>query len=250
MLVVKDLVGGHAGTRVLDGIDLTVPEGGVVCLLGRNGVGKTTFVSTVMGLLPGTGSIEFGGEQLLGRPAHLIARAGLALVPQGRRVWGPLTVDENLKIAASRARAGRWSPAEVYELFPRLQERRGNRGDQLSGGEQEMLSIGRALVTNPRLLLLDEPSDGLAPTIVRLVGDVISTLASEGVTTLLVEQNLALAWRVATEVAVMTKGQIAFTGPPDTLRRDQGLVHDLLGVGRQEVGGPEASSADGSVLDP
>ncbi|MGI5490381.1 ABC transporter ATP-binding protein [Microtetraspora malaysiensis] len=231
MLSVRDLAGGYPGTRVLDGVDLTVPEGGVLCLLGRNGVGKTTFVHTVMGLLPGTGSIRFDGQELLGRPTHLVARAGLALVPQGRRVFGPLTVEENLVIAARTSRGGRWKPADVYELFPRLRERRRNRGDQLSGGEQEMLSIGRALVTNPRLLLLDEPSDGLAPSIVKLVGDVVRTLSGEGVTILLIEQNLALALSVATEVAVMTKGRVTFRGEPDDLRADTQRVRDLLGVG-------------------
>lgn len=231
MLEVRDLVGGHPGTRVLDGVSLDVPDGGVLCLLGRNGVGKTTFVSTVMGLLPATGSIAFDGTQLLGLPTHAIARSGLALVPQGRRVFGPLTVDENLQIAARRSRGGRWTPQAVYDLFPRLHERRRNRGDQLSGGEQEMLSIGRALVTNPRLLLLDEPSDGLAPSIVNLVGDVIRTLSGEGVTVLLVEQNLTLALRVATEVAVMTKGRISFRGEPHELRSDPTRLRDLLGVG-------------------
>jgi len=231
ILSVHDLAGGYPGTRVLDGVDLVVPEGGVLCLLGRNGVGKTTFIHTLMGMLPGTGSIRFDGKELLGLPTHSIARAGLALVPQGRRVFGPLTIEENLSIAARGSRHGRWKPADVYELFPRLHERRRNRGDQLSGGEQEMLSIGRALVTNPRLLLLDEPSEGLAPSIVNLVGDVVETLSSEGVTILLVEQNLVLALRVATEVAVMTKGRVTFRGEPDELRSDEARVRDLLGVG-------------------
>lgn len=231
ILEVRDLAGGHHGTRVLDGVDLDVADGGVLCLLGRNGVGKTTFVTTVMGMLPATGSIRFHGEELVGRPTHAIARAGLALVPQGRRVFGPLTVDENLQIAARHSRGGRWKVDDVYAMFPRLRERRRNRGDQLSGGEQEMLSIGRALVTNPRMLLLDEPSDGLAPAIVSQVGDVVQTLSSEGVTVLLVEQNLALALRVATEVAVMTKGRITFRGSPEDLRSDTSRLHDLLGVG-------------------
>jgi branched-chain amino acid transport system ATP-binding protein len=231
LLVVDDLAGGYPGTRVLDGVDLTVEEGGVLVLLGRNGVGKTTLVHTVMGMLPGTGSIRFEGHELLGRPTHAIARSGLALVPQGRRVFAPLTVEENLRIAAARARAGRWTPQEVYRLFPRLEERRRNWAGQLSGGEQEMLSIGRALVTNPRLLVMDEPSDGLAPSIITLIGDVVESLAAEGVTVLLVEQNLALALRVADEVAVMSKGRVTFTGRPDDLRHDAGRVRDLLGVG-------------------
>lgn len=230
MLKLERVTGGHPGTRVLDGVDLDVAEGKVVCLLGRNGVGKTTLVSTVMGMLPASGSIVFDGEQLLGRRTSSIARSGLALVPQGRRVFGPLTVEENLSIA-SRRRRGAWDAAGVYDLFPRLAERRKNRGDQLSGGEQEMLSIGRALVTNPRLLLMDEPSDGLAPAIIDLVGEVISTLAASGVTILLVEQNLALALKVADEIAVMSKGRITFRGAPDDLRSDSERVRELLGVG-------------------
>ena len=231
MLQVRNLAGGYPGTRVLDGLDLELSEGDVLSLLGRNGVGKSTFVNTLMGLLPGSGSIVFDGRELVGLPTHQIARAGLALVPQGRRVFGPLTIDENLQIAARGSRDGRWNPDEVYQLFPRLRERRRNRGDQLSGGEQEMLSIGRALVTNPQLLLLDEPSDGLAPSIVNLVGDVIESLASEGVTILLVEQNLALAMRVATSVAVMKKGRIVFDGSPEDLQGDGDRMGELLGVG-------------------
>ena len=170
------------------------------------------------------------GEQLLGRPTSAIARAGLALVPQGRRVFGPLTVEENLSIA-SRGRRGTRDVSAVYDLFPRLAERRRNRGDQLSGGEQEMLSIGRALVTNPRLLLMDEPSDGLAPAIINLVGETIGTLARSGVTVLLVEQNLTLALSIADEIAVMSKGRITFRGAPEDLRSDTERVRQLLGVG-------------------
>jgi branched-chain amino acid transport system ATP-binding protein len=231
LLMIENLAGGYPGTRVLDGVDLAVEEGGVLALLGRNGVGKTTLVHTVMGLLGGSGSIRFERRELLGSPTYVVARAGLALVPQGRRVFAPLTVDENLRIAARHGGKGRWTPGEVYKLFPRLAERRRNHAGQLSGGEQEMLSIGRALVTNPRLLLMDEPSDGLAPSIIHLVGDVVEALASEGVTVLLVEQNLALALRVADQVAVMSKGRITFTGDPAGMREDTERVRALLGVG-------------------
>lgn len=231
LLMVRDLVGGHPGTRVLNGVELEVADGRVLALLGRNGVGKTTLMSTLMGMLPAAGSVTFDGHELLGRRTSDIARAGLAIVPQGRRVFGPLTVEENLRIACRNARQGQWTVAEVYRLFPRLAERMRNRGDQLSGGEQEMLSIGRALVTNPTLLLMDEPSDGLAPIIVELIGQTIETLAASGVTVLLVEQNLSLALRVADEVAVMTKGQITYTGQPADLRSDHSQLRELLGVG-------------------
>jgi branched-chain amino acid transport system ATP-binding protein len=231
LLQVRDLVGGHPGTRVLNGVELDVARGGVLALLGRNGVGKTTLMSTIMGMLPATGSVRFDGQELLGRRTSDIARAGLAIVPQGRRVFGPLTVEENLRIACRHSRKGQWDTDEVYRLFPRLAERMKQRGDQLSGGEQEMLSIGRALVTNPTLLLMDEPSDGLAPIIVELIGDTIQTLAASGVTVLLVEQNLALALRVADEVAVMTKGCVTYTGQPADLRSDHGQLRELLGVG-------------------
>lgn len=230
VLTLTDVAGGYPGTRVLDGVDLEVDEGGVLVLLGRNGVGKTTLMHTIMGMLKATGSIRLGERELLGLSTHHVARAGLALVPQGRRVFGPLTVDENLRLGAARAANGPWSPAKIYELFPRLAERRKNNAGQLSGGEQEMLSIGRALVTNPHLLLMDEPSDGLAPSIVKLVGEVVRSLAAEGATVLLVEQNLHLALTVADQVAVMSKGRVVFRGAPDALH-DPTRVRDLLGVG-------------------
>ena len=232
ILEVRGLVGGYGGTRVLDGVDLDVSEGSVMGLLGRNGVGKTTFVLTVMGLIPCQGSIRFDGQELVGRRPHEIARLGLGLVPQGRRVFGPLTVEENLLIA-TRRRGGDndWDVDRVYELFPRLAERRKHRGDQLSGGEQEMLAFGRALVTNPRLLLLDEPSDGLAPIIVNTIGDVMEKLSGSGVTVLLVEQNLSLALRVAKDVTVMTKGKVTYRGTSTGLSADPAQVRSLLGMG-------------------
>lgn len=230
LLEIEDVAGGYPGSRVLDGVNLSVDQGQVAVLLGRNGVGKTTLAHTVMGMLRGSGSVRFDGAELLGLAIHQVARRGVALVPQGRRVFAPLTVDENLRLAAAHSRKGQWTPAEVYELFPRLLERRRNWAGQLSGGEQEMLSIGRALVTNPHLLLMDEPSDGLAPSIVKLVGEVVRSLAAEGATVLLVEQNLHLALTVADQVAVMSKGRVVFRGAPDALH-DPTRVRDLLGVG-------------------
>ncbi|MFI7643630.1 ABC transporter ATP-binding protein [Nonomuraea sp. NPDC049400] len=231
LLEISNLAGGYPRTRVLDGVDLTVERGGVLALLGRNGVGKTTLLHTVMGMLPGTGSIKFQGRDLLGLSTHQIARAGIALVPQGRRVFAPLTVDENLRISARGGNAAAWTPKRAYELFPGLAERRTNYAGQLSGGEQEMLSIARALVTNPDLLLMDEPSDGLAPAIIKTVGEAVTELARVGVTVLLVEQNLALALDVADEVAVMSKGRITFSGAPSELKGDSRRVRELLGVG-------------------
>ena len=171
LLEVEGLRAGYGGSAVLHGVDLTVGEGQAVALLGRNGAGKSTLLSAVMGLLrPTAGSVRLQGRELAGRPANLVARSGVALVPQGRRVFADLTVEQNLQVATGRRGAGPWTPERVYRLLPQLAERRRHRADQLSGGEQQMLAIARALLLNPRLLLLDEPSDGLAPTVVARVG--------------------------------------------------------------------------------
>ncbi|WP_371584088.1 ABC transporter ATP-binding protein [Streptomyces sp. NBC_01314] len=234
MLSVRGLRAGYAGTTVLDGVDLTVAAGTVVALLGRNGVGKTTFVHTVMGMLkPYSGSIRVDGRELAGAAAHTVARNRVAIVPQGRRVFAPLTVEENLSLAARAARGerGPWTQKRVYALMPRLAERRGNRGDQLSGGEQQMLAIGRALLRNPRLLLLDEPSDGLAPAVVDLIAGVLEGLRGEGIAAVLVEQDLHLAFRLADEVAVMQKGRIVHRSSTTDFRKDRERAHSLLGVG-------------------
>ncbi|MFB4284131.1 MULTISPECIES: ABC transporter ATP-binding protein [unclassified Nonomuraea] len=231
VLTVRELRAGYAGTTVLDGVDLTVPEGGVVALLGRNGAGKTTFVHTVMGLLkPYSGSVRVGDRELAGAAAHTVARSGVAIVPQGRRVFAPLTVAETLGLAARRGRPA-WTVERVYELMPRLAERRAHRGDQLSGGEQQMLAIGRALLRAPRLLLLDEPSDGLAPAVVDHVAGLLEGLRGEGIAIVLVEQDLHLAFRLADEVAVMQKGRIVHRGSTADFRADRTRAHALLGVG-------------------
>jgi branched-chain amino acid transport system ATP-binding protein len=231
LLSVRNLRAGYAGTTVLDGVDLAVPAGGVVALLGRNGAGKSTLVHTVMGMhRPYAGSVLIAGVEVAGAPAHRVARRGVAIVPQGRRVFAPLTVEENLRIAARR-RPGAWTVPRVLELMPRLAERRANRGDQLSGGEQQMLAIGRALLANPRLLLLDEPSDGLAPAVVVQVATILTALRAEGIATLLVEQNLRLAFQLADEVAVIRKGRIVHRSSTIDFRRDRQRAHALLGVG-------------------
>ncbi|GAA4126754.1 ABC transporter ATP-binding protein [Actinomadura keratinilytica] len=232
LLTVSGLRAGYAGTTVLDGVDFSVPAGAVVTLLGRNGVGKTTFVHTVMGMLsPYSGSIRVGGRELAGAAAHIVARHGVAIVPQGRRVFAPLTVEENLRIAQRGSNRGHWTVSRVYELMPRLAERRGNHGDQLSGGEQQMLAIGRALLRNPRLLLLDEPSDGLAPAVIDQIAVVLERLREEGIATVLVEQDLRLAFRLADEVAVMQKGRIVHRSTTAEFRQDRERAHALLGVG-------------------
>ena len=232
LLEIHDLHAHYGATHVLQGIDLNVGRDQVVTLFGRNGVGKTTLIHAIMGLIPPTGgSVRFDGKDLAGEPPHVIARSGIALVPQGRRVFAPLTVEENLKLAQTRGRDGEWSLERVYELLPLLAERRRNKGDQLSGGEQQMLAIGRALLSNPRLILLDEPSEGLAPKIVEDVHGVLRTLKEHGIPALLVEQNLGSALGLADVVYVMTKGRMAFSGTADDFRSSPDISRDHLGVG-------------------
>ncbi len=231
LLEVEGLRAGYAGSAVLGGVDLRVDQGRAVALLGRNGVGKSTFLAAVMGLLrPSAGSVRLAGRELAGKPAHQVARAGVAIVPQGRRVFADLTVDQNLAVAAGRRSAGPWTVDRVHQLLPQLAERRRHRADQLSGGEQQMLAIARALLLNPRLLLLDEPSDGLAPAVVATVARLLADLRDQGLSVLLVEQDLRAAFAVADEVAVMRKGEIVHRAPTPEFRRDAALASRLLGV--------------------
>ncbi|MER6254740.1 ABC transporter ATP-binding protein [Streptomyces sp. NPDC001584] len=231
-LRVRGLRSGYAGGVVLGGVDLDAEEGGIIAVLGRNGVGKTTLISTVMGFVrPYEGSVTLDGRELAGARVDVIARAGVGVVPQGRRVFAPLTVAEHLAIAARRRSArGPWTRARILDLLPRLGERLGHRGDELSGGEQQMLAIARALLGNPRLLLLDEPSDGLAPAIVAQVGEVIREVSAEGMTVVLVEQNLGLALSVAEHVAVMQKGSIVHRAACAEFASSPGDRRRLLGV--------------------
>lgn len=229
-LEVRGLVSGYDRSTVLSGVDLDLASGGTLALLGRNGAGKSTLIMTLAGLVPVTsGSITVDGVELAGRRADVIAKAGVALVPQGRRVWSTLTVGEHLSLA-SRNRSGTWTVDGILDLLPRLRERRRQLAGQLSGGEQQMLAVGRALLTNPRLVLLDEPSDGLAPAIVEQIGSVITTMRAEGVAVLLVEQDLHLAFAVAGEVAVMARGEIVHRVSTGEFRRDPDTAQRLLGV--------------------
>jgi branched-chain amino acid transport system ATP-binding protein len=232
LLEVEGLRAGYAGGTVLHGVDLTVDQGRAVALLGRNGAGKSTLLSAIMGLLrPSAGSVRLQGRELAGRPANRVARAGVALVPQGRRVFADLTVDQNLQVATARRNAaGPWTAGRVYELLPQLAERRRHHADQLSGGEQQMLAIARALLLNPRLLLLDEPSDGLAPSVVARVAGLLSDLRDQGLAILLVEQDLRSAFAVADEVAVLGKGEIVHRSSTLEFRHDAALASRLLGV--------------------
>ena len=229
-LEVRGLHAFYGESHVLQGVDLDVGAGEAVSLVGRNGAGKSTTISAIAGLLrPRAGSVRVASIDVAGRPAFEVARAGVALVPQGRRIFSELSARENLLLAA-RPIAGGWDERRVLELFPSLGRRLDNRGDELSGGEQQMLAIGRALMRNPNVLLLDEPSEGLAPKLVSDVGDALRALRATGLAILLVEQNLALATRVGERIYVMNKGTIVFAGTPGELALQPDAEARYLGV--------------------
>ncbi len=232
MLEVRDIHTYYGDSYILQGVSLRVEAGQVVALLGRNGAGKTTTINSIVGLVPPRrGEIVFKGETITRAPPHHIARLGMGLVPQGRRLFPNLTVEENITLAARTGNgSARWTLDAVYALFPRLKERAHNRASQLSGGEQQMVAIARALMTNPDLLLLDEPSEGLAPLLVREIGRVLADLKAQGLSFLLVEQNLHMATAVADWVYVMNKGQIVFEGTPQELLGNEEIKHRYLGV--------------------
>jgi branched-chain amino acid transport system ATP-binding protein len=229
-LSVQDLHTFYGQSHVLQGLTLTASEGRVTGIVGRNGAGKTTFVSSVIGFAPPrSGKVLIDGREMQGRRPEDIARAGVGLVPQGRRVFASLTVEEHLRVAASVALRDDWSLERVYELFPALEKRMHNRGDELSGGEQQMLAIGRALMTGPSILLMDEPSEGLAPLVVQELDKRIGDLAETGLTILLIEQNVGLVLNRAHHVCVISKGRVVHEGGPETLRDDE-LRRNHLGV--------------------
>jgi branched-chain amino acid transport system ATP-binding protein len=217
---------------VLQGVTFTMGDE-PVAIIGRNGMGKTTLCNAIMQIRPATtrGSIRFRGEECVGRPSYKVAALGIGYVPQGRRLFESLTVDEHLRMVASRGER-RWTPDAVYELFPRLAERRRNGGMQLSGGEQQMLAIGRALLTNPRLLVMDEPSEGLAPAIIESLTETFRRLSSEGLAILVVEQNLAVATALAERQLVMVAGRIFTETTASEIANDPEAQRRYLGVER------------------
>ena len=230
LLAVDDLHVFFGVSHVLQGVSLAVGSE-PLSLIGRNGMGKTTLCQAIMSLVPRRGGrIRLAGQDLAGRRSFHVARAGIGYVPQGRRVFPSLSVHEHLKLVEQPGRAG-WTVARVYDTFPRLAERRRNGGAELSGGEQQMLAIARALLLNPRLLVMDEPTEGLAPVIVDQVIGILNRLAAEGIGLLLVEQNFRVATAVSRQVLVMLNGQIALSTTADAISRDEALQRRYLGVG-------------------
>ena len=229
LLVVSDVHGFYGTAHVLEGVNFSMGAE-PVALIGRNGMGKSTLCAAIVGLLrSASGSVRLDGEEILGKPAYKIAGAGIGYVPQGRRLFQSLTVDEHLQIVGAKSSAA-WTPSRVYELFPRLGERKNVSGTSLSGGEQQMLAIGRALLTNPKVLIMDEPSEGLAPTIVEGLVQTIKDLAAEGMGLLVVEQNLGVATSLAERQLIMVTGQIATETTAAELAADPAAQRRYLGV--------------------
>ena len=232
MLELLDIHTYYGESYVLCGVSLKIPGGSVVALLGRNGMGKTTAIRSIIGFTPPRrGKVMYGERDITALPPEKIAKLGIGLVPQGRNIFPSLSVTENLTMAARGAgKAYSWSLDEVYSLFPILKERSSCRGTLLSGGEQQMLAIGRALMTNPRLILMDEPSEGLAPLIVKEVGTVIYQLKRKGFSILLVEQNLPMALKVADYLYILSNGKIVYESTPDRLRSNDEVKTKYIGV--------------------
>jgi branched-chain amino acid transport system ATP-binding protein len=231
LLQVQGLCSGYGRSQVLFGVDLRVAEGEILGVLGRNGMGKTTLVRSVMGLLrPTAGAIALAGESILGLPAHRVARRGIALVPEGRQVFGNLSVLEHLTAFSRGGGADAWTPERLFQLFPRLAERRSHLGGQLSGGEQQMLAIARALVTNPRLLILDEATEGLAPLVREEVWQALATLRGAGMSMLVIDKYVRRLIALADRHVILEKGRVAWAGTSAQLDADRGLWSRHLGL--------------------
>jgi branched-chain amino acid transport system ATP-binding protein len=231
MLKINDIHTYYGDSYVLQGISLEVRQGTVVGILGRNGVGKTTLIRSIIGFSPvRRGQILFKDVDITHLPPYKIARMQMGLVPQGRRIFPSLTVQENLTLAARDAGASQWDQEKIFGLFPRIRERLNNRGNELSGGEQQMLAIARALFSNPDFMLMDEPTEGLAPLLVQEVGDVILKMKEGGMSILIVEQNLLFALGVSTETHLMSKGTIVYSSSPQELWENQEVKYQYLGV--------------------
>ena len=221
----------YGDSHVLQGLSVSLEEGRILGVLGRNGVGKTTLVNSIMGFTPPrSGTIRFKGADITHSSSFDIVRMGIGLVPQGRRVFGSLSVEENLIVAANGAAKRGWTMERVYSMFGRLKERRKQQARTLSGGEQQMLAIGRSLMTNPDCLIMDEPTEGLAPLIVQQVWESIGKLKGEGLSILLVEQNVTMALRLVDHVCVISKGQVVHSSDPDGLRSNEAVKAQYLGV--------------------
>ncbi len=235
MLEVRNIHSYYGKSHILHGVSLELKEGEMVCLLGRNGVGKSTTLKSIMGVVqPKEGSIRFKDQELIGREPYEIARLGVGYVPEDRRIFRSLTVHENLlmgiKSGKSHGTGEAWTVERVYKLFPRLEERRNNKGGHLSGGEQQMLTVVRTLMGNPRVILVDEPTEGLAPLIVKDVLEMLSTVRESGVTVLMVEQNFKAAIKVADRFYIMSKGQMVFEGDTAALMAAEDIRKNYLEV--------------------
>jgi branched-chain amino acid transport system ATP-binding protein len=235
MLEVKNIHSYYGKSHILQGVSMALNEGELVCLLGRNGVGKSTTLKSIMGLVkPSEGSVLFRGQELIGKQPYEVARQGVGYVPEDRRIFRSLTVHENLLMGVKDARGGdkkgAWTVEQVYEKFPKLKERRNNKGGHLSGGEQQMLTVARTLMGNPKLILVDEPTEGLAPLIVRDVLEMLAAVRSSGVTVLMVEQNFKASIKVADRFYIMGKGQMVFEGNTEALLAAEEIRKNYLEV--------------------
>lgn len=231
MLEVKDLHAYYGRSHILQGVNLTIGNSEIVSLLGRNGVGRSTFCKTIMGLVPPRGSIIYQGEEIAGCKPHTIARKGIGFVPEDRWIFPGLSVLQNLQLGLKgRKTRGRWSIEDVFEMFPKLGERCNVQGGLISGGEQQMLTICRTLMGNPSFIMIDEPTEGLAPKLIDQVGKLIEQIAQRGISVLLVEQKLNIALKISQRIYIMGHGQIVFEGTPDDLVSDESIRKEWLEV--------------------